>query len=150
MAFRIEMPQTARWSGLGCRRMNCWLCPRLARDHRCEVCRHCGMGTGLDGLDFPLRRPGGNMARSTGMVTRALASRQLRHLRLCPVTTALLPFAAFFASRGHGELPAIGWTFLTVALAQVAAITGWGDWFPWSVPALFSGAAGARGSPGST
>jgi ABC-2 type transport system permease protein len=31
-----------------------------------------------------------------------------------------------------------------VALAQVAAIMGWGDWFPWAVPALFSGAAGPR------
>jgi ABC-2 type transport system permease protein len=33
---------------------------------------------------------------------------------------------------------------LTIVLAQIAAITGWGDWFPWSVPALFSGAAGPR------
>ena len=60
------------------------------------------------------------------------------------LTIALLPFVAFFAGFGHGELPAIGWTILTVVLAQVAAITGWGDWFPWSVPALFSGAAGPR------
>jgi ABC-2 type transport system permease protein len=37
-----------------------------------------------------------------------------------------------------------GWIILTVVLAQIAVITGWGDWFPWSVPALFSGAAGPR------
>jgi ABC-2 type transport system permease protein len=60
------------------------------------------------------------------------------------LTIALLPFVALFAGIGHGELPPIGWIVLTVALAQVAAITGWGDWFPWSVPALFSGAAGPR------
>ena len=60
------------------------------------------------------------------------------------LTIALLPFVALFAGIGRGELPPIGWTVLMVALAQIAAITGWGDWFPWSVPALFSGAAGPR------
>ena len=31
-----------------------------------------------------------------------------------------------------------------MVLSQVAAITGWGDWFPWSVPALYSGMIGPR------
>jgi len=56
----------------------------------------------------------------------------------------LLPFVAFVASAGKGYLPSFGWMVLTVAMAQVAAITGWGDWFPWSIPALFSGAVGPR------
>lgn len=56
----------------------------------------------------------------------------------------LLPFVAFIASAGKGYLPSFGWMILTVALAQIAAITGWGDWFPWSIPALFSGAVGPR------
>jgi ABC-2 type transport system permease protein len=60
------------------------------------------------------------------------------------LTIILLPFVAYFASAGKGYLPSFGWLVLTVALAQIAAITGWGDWFPWSVPALFSGAAGPR------
>lgn len=60
------------------------------------------------------------------------------------LTIALLPFVALFAGIGRGELPPIGWTILTVAMAQIAAVTGWGDWFPWAVPALFSGAAGPR------
>jgi ABC-2 type transport system permease protein len=60
------------------------------------------------------------------------------------LTIALLPFVALLASIGRGYMPPIGWTVLTVALAQIMAITGWGDWFPWSVPALFSGAAGPR------
>jgi ABC-2 type transport system permease protein len=60
------------------------------------------------------------------------------------LTMALLPFVAFIASTGRGYMPPFGWTILTVFLAQIAAITGWGDWFPWSVPALFSGAAGPR------
>lgn len=57
---------------------------------------------------------------------------------------ASLPFVALLASIGRGYLPPFGWTILTIFFAQVAIITGWGDWFPWSVPALFSGAAGPR------
>ena len=56
----------------------------------------------------------------------------------------LLPFVAFFASAGRGYLAPLGWTFFSVFLAQIAAVLGWGDWFPWSVPALFSGMAGPR------
>jgi ABC-2 type transport system permease protein len=60
------------------------------------------------------------------------------------LTIALLPFVALVASMGRGYLPAFGWTIFTVAMAQIAAVTGWGDWFPWSIPALFSGAVGPR------
>lgn len=60
------------------------------------------------------------------------------------LVVATLPFVALSASIGRGYLPPFGWTILTVVLAQIAAITGWGEWFPWSVPALFSGAAGPR------
>jgi ABC-2 type transport system permease protein len=54
---------------------------------------------------------------------------------------------ALFACIGRGFLPALGWTILTVALAQIAAATGWGDWFPWSVPALLSQAGSPRATP---
>ncbi len=60
------------------------------------------------------------------------------------LTLALMPFVAFFASSGRGYLPPFGWTILTLFLANIVVYTGWGDWFPWSVPALFSGAAGPR------
>ena len=33
---------------------------------------------------------------------------------------------------------------LTLAFAQIAAVMGWGDWFPWAVPALFSQAGSPR------
>jgi ABC-2 type transport system permease protein len=56
----------------------------------------------------------------------------------------LLPFVALVSSAGKGYLPSFGWMVLTVVMAQIAAITGWGDWFPWSIPALFSGAVGPR------
>jgi ABC-2 type transport system permease protein len=51
---------------------------------------------------------------------------------------------AFIASMGRGYLPPLGWAVLTIFFAQIIAATGWGDWFPWAVPALFSGAAGPR------
>ncbi len=60
------------------------------------------------------------------------------------LTITLLPFVALLASFGRGYLPPFGWTILTVAMANIAAITGWGDWFPWAIPGLFSGAAGPR------
>jgi ABC-2 type transport system permease protein len=56
----------------------------------------------------------------------------------------LLPFVALVASAGRGYLPPFGWTVLTLALAQVIVVMGWGDWFPWSVPVLFAGMAGPR------
>lgn len=60
------------------------------------------------------------------------------------ITIAMLPFVTFIASLGRGETPAVGWTVFVVALSQIAIVTGWGGWFPWSVSALFSGAAGPR------
>jgi ABC-2 type transport system permease protein len=86
----------------------------------------------------------GNLVVIPGWSQELLLSASLDVLGTAAMTIFLLPFVAFFAGFGHGELPAIGWTILTVVLAQIAAITGWGDWFPWSVPALFSGAAGPR------
>jgi ABC-2 type transport system permease protein len=52
--------------------------------------------------------------------------------------TLLTPFVALFASAGRGYLPPLGWAFLTMGLAQVIIVMGWGDWFPWAVPGLVS------------
>lgn len=86
----------------------------------------------------------GNLVVIPGWSEELLRSASLDVLGSAALTIALLPFVAFFAGFGRGELPAIGWAIVTIVMAQVAAITGWGDWFPWSVPALFSGAAGLR------
>lgn len=51
------------------------------------------------------------------------------------------PFAAA-ASIGRGYLAAVAVIFLVLVLSQVIAALGWGAFFPWSVPALYSGAAG--------
>lgn len=54
------------------------------------------------------------------------------------LTIALVTPVAFFASAGHGYLPPLGATVLAIFLAQIIAIAGWGEYFPWSVPALYS------------
>lgn len=55
------------------------------------------------------------------------------------LTITLIAPIAFFASAGHGYLPAIGVSMLVLVLAQVIAVAGWGEFFPWSIPALFAG-----------
>jgi ABC-2 type transport system permease protein len=56
---------------------------------------------------------------------------------------------AFFASAGRGYLPALGGVILIVLLAQIVAAAGWGEYFPWSIPALYSGMAGPEYTPSS-
>ena len=55
----------------------------------------------------------------------------------------LMSWAALFAGIGRGYLLPLAWTVATVVLAQITAVLGWGDWFPWAVPALLSGMTGA-------
>jgi len=62
------------------------------------------------------------------------------------MTLLLMTPVAFIASTGRGYLAPLGWAVLTIFFSQIVAATGWGDWFPWAVPALFSGVAGPRGS----
>lgn len=54
------------------------------------------------------------------------------------LTITLMTPIAFFASAGHGYLPPLGASILFIFLAQILAIAGWGDYFPWSIPALYS------------
>ncbi len=60
------------------------------------------------------------------------------------LTIALVTPIAFFASAGRGYLPPLGALVLAVILAQIIAATGWGEYFPWSVPALRAGMAGPQ------
>lgn len=58
------------------------------------------------------------------------------------LTMLIITPIAFFASIGRGYLPPIGVLILLLFLANVVAVAGWGAYFPWSIPALYSGAAG--------
>lgn len=75
-----------------------------------------------------------------------LAVRGIAHIAVMAILTlALVLPVAWVASAGRGYLPPVGFMILTVFLAQVIALLGWGAYFPWSVPALLSGAAGSGG-----
>jgi hypothetical protein len=51
--------------------------------------------------------------------------------------TGVIPII-FFASAGHGYLPPMGVAILAIFLAQAIGVAGWGEYFPWSIPALYS------------
>jgi ABC-2 type transport system permease protein len=54
------------------------------------------------------------------------------------LTTALATPIAFSASAGHSYLPAIGVMIVAMVLAQLTNAAGWGEYFPWAVPALYA------------
>jgi ABC-2 type transport system permease protein len=59
----------------------------------------------------------------------------------CLVIMVVLPFA-FFASVGRGYLLPIGAAVVALMAANLAAVVGRGEVFPWSIPAVY-----AMGSP---
>lgn len=49
---------------------------------------------------------------------------------------------AFFAMWGKGYLAPLGFVALTLVFSQIIAAGGYGTYFPWSIPGLYSGAGG--------
>ncbi|MGD2079154.1 MAG: ABC transporter permease [Chloroflexota bacterium] len=58
------------------------------------------------------------------------------------LTISLVTPIAFVASAGHGYLPPLGAAVLAIFLGQIVAVIGYGEYFPWAIPALY-----AQGSP---
>ncbi|HEY8804824.1 MAG TPA: hypothetical protein VIM42_06915 [Clostridium sp.] len=48
---------------------------------------------------------------------------------------------------GRGFLSPLGFVIFTLVLAQIIAATGFGQFFPWAVPALYSKIAGETSAP---
>lgn len=86
----------------------------------------------------------GTLVVLPGWSAELLRASFINILGTAALTIPLMSFVALLASMGRGYLPPFGWTISTLVLANIAAVTGWGDWFPWAVPGLFSGAAGPR------
>jgi len=63
----------------------------------------------------------------------------------CLVTIDVFP-VAFFASVGRGYLLPMGVVILILIIANLVAIAGWGSYFPWSVPGLYTQAMGSSNS----
>lgn len=59
-------------------------------------------------------------------------------LEVAGLNILLASVLAFAASAGGGYLPAFGVLILEIALAQIMAVLGWGEFFPWSVPGLLA------------
>lgn len=53
---------------------------------------------------------------------------------------AIMPIA-YVASRTRGYLPALATALGLLAVAQIAAVLGWGAYLPWSIPAVAAGLA---------
>lgn len=58
------------------------------------------------------------------------------------MTIGISTLVAFFASFGRGYLPPMGFVISTIVISQFLAALGHGSYIPWSIPALYSGAAG--------
>ncbi len=50
---------------------------------------------------------------------------------------------AFFALSGKGYLAPLGMVAIALVLAQIIAALGFGNYFPWAVPGIYSGSGGA-------
>jgi ABC-2 type transport system permease protein len=55
----------------------------------------------------------------------------------CLVFAVVLPFA-FLASVGRGYLLPLGVAVLTLIMANLLMVAGWGDYFPWGIPAIYA------------
>jgi ABC-2 type transport system permease protein len=55
----------------------------------------------------------------------------------CLMILTVLPFA-FFASIGRGYLLPVGVAILSLIMANLVVVTGWGEYFPWAIPMLYS------------
>lgn len=86
----------------------------------------------------------GNLVDIPGWTTTLARQSFADAITTAGMTLLLMTPVAFIASMGRGYLPPLGWAVLTIFFSQIIAATGWGDWFPWSVPALFSGVLGPR------
>jgi ABC-2 type transport system permease protein len=58
------------------------------------------------------------------------------------LTVSLGTPIAFFSMWGKGYLAPLGFVALVLVFSQILAALGYGQYFPWSVPALFSGVTG--------
>ena len=55
----------------------------------------------------------------------------------CLVIAVVVPFA-LFASVGRGYLLPVGVAILTLIMANLVVVAGWGEYFPWAVPMLYA------------
>ncbi len=57
----------------------------------------------------------------------------------------LIPPVAFFAVYGRGVIAPIAFIIITLIISQFVALSGWGPFFPWSIPGVFTAPEGVEG-----
>ena len=100
----------------------------------------------LTGYAYVISLATGALLRLPGWSLSMAGHGLLRLLITASMTIGLSTVLALAASIGRGYLAAVGTLIVTVVLAQIIAAIGYGQYFPWSVPALFSGIAGPDAS----
>src|SRR5690625_1522508 len=64
-------------------------------------------------------------------------------LLIITILTAVLNTpVAFLASLGRGYLAPLGFVMMTLVLSQIITVAGFGEYFPWAIPTLYSGITG--------
>lgn len=71
-----------------------------------------------------------------------LPSSLLTYFNTTLLTVLLGTPIAFFAIWGKGYLSPLGFVALALVMAQIIAATGYGNYFPWAIPGIYSGASG--------
>lgn len=61
------------------------------------------------------------------------------------LTLLLCSPVAFFAGYGRGIVASLGFVIITLIMAQFIAIAGFGAFFPWAIPGLYTAPEGAVG-----
>ena len=72
-----------------------------------------------------------------GSLSVILQGSELVLVTACLVIGVVMPFA-FFASVGRGYLLPIGVAILSLMVANLVVVVGWGEYFPWAVPMLYA------------
>lgn len=93
------------------------------------------LGLWLTALSFLvgllMRLPGWSPASASDTASGMMQATALTALAITPI--------GYVASRARGYLAPLATAFGLLALAQVAAVLGWGAYVPWSIPALAAG-----------
>jgi ABC-2 type transport system permease protein len=72
-----------------------------------------------------------------GSISVILQGSALVAITACLVIAVIVPFA-LFASAGRGYLLPMGGAVLTLIMANLVVVAGWGEYFPWAVPGLYA------------
>ncbi len=72
-----------------------------------------------------------------GSIHVILQGSALLAITACLVIAVVMPFA-LFASVGRGYMLPMGVAILSLIMANLVMVVGWGEYFPWAVPLLYA------------